>query len=103
MKSINVRVLKERVDKKNIVILDVREKEELNIASIKGAIHIPMMEVQSRVGELKKKREYAVICHSGIRSAQVCWLLEKYNFIVYNVVGGINSWSEEIDSSIQKY
>ena len=43
------------------------------------------------------------MCHSGVRSANVCEYLKPLGYNVYNLNGGINSWSELIDSSVPIY
>ncbi len=53
------------------VLLDVRENEELAIASLDGVLHIPMSAFLERVGEIPKDKPIVVMCHLGGRSAQV--------------------------------
>ena len=103
MKSIEVIELKEKLKNKKMILLDVREKYEIDIANIKGSLNIPMMEVPNRLSELDKEEKYAVVCHSGIRSAQVCGFLETKGFTAYNVSGGIDRWSQEVDEKVKKY
>ena len=103
MKEINVLDLFIKLKEKKIILLDVRENYELKIAEISGAVKIPMMQIPSKISELNKEDVFAVMCHSGIRSAQVCQFLDSKGFIAYNVLGGINQWSEEVDSNIKKY
>jgi len=103
MKNIEVLELKEKLKNERVVLLDVREQYEIDIAKIKGSINIPMMEIPNRLFELKKENKFAVICHSGIRSAQVCKFLEMKGFTVYNVSGGIDRWSQDVDEKIKRY
>ena len=103
MKIIEVIELKEELKNERMVLLDVREQYEIEIAKIEGSINIPMVEVPNRFSELKKEETFAVICHSGIRSAQVCNFLETKGFMVYNVFGGIDKWSQDVDNKIQRY
>ena len=72
MKSIEVLELKDKLENNRLVLLDVREQHELDFARINSTVNIPMMEVPNRLMELKKEEIFAVMCHSGIRSAQVC-------------------------------
>ena len=103
MKTLDVIEVKKRILNEKIVLLDVREKYELEIAKVKNCIHIPMMEIPKRFNELNISDDIAVICHSGVRSAQVCSFLESKGFSVFNVAGGIDMWSVKIDSNIQRY
>src|SRR5882762_11373676 len=86
------------------VILDVREPEEIAIASFPGATHIPMGEIPSRLTELDPDRETVVVCHHGVRSAQVAMYLAQMGFEhVLNLSGGIDAWSEDADPSTPRY
>ena len=51
----------------------------------------------------EKNKKIIVMCHSGVRSANVCEYLKPLGYNVYNLNGGINSWSELIDSSVPIY
>src|SRR5215471_10059776 len=75
-------------------LLDVRESEEVAIAPFPGSLHLPMTEVLSGVGELDRSEEWIIICHHGIRSAQVAMYLARIGFErVVNLAGGIDRWS----------
>ena len=85
-------------------LLDVREDNELSIANIDGVLHIPMNSVPLRIDELPSDRPLIVMCHSGMRSAQVqAWLAENVFENTLNLAGGIDAWSERIDQSVPKY
>jgi rhodanese-related sulfurtransferase len=102
--KLDVEQLKEKHDRGEVLLLDVREHDELRIASLPGALHIPMHQVPTRLGELPRDRPIACLCHHGARSAQVQGFLMKQGFAeVYNVAGGINAWSQRIDPSVPKY
>ena len=88
----------------NYVLLDVREAIELQIAPLKNALHIPMGEIPSRLNELDKTKTMVCVCKVGGRSAQVCEYLVAQGFEqVINMTGGINAWSEQVDSSVPLY
>ena len=88
-------------------LLDVRRSHEEAISSISGTdSRIMHLEVPSRLRELPKEKEIVVYCRSGQRSALVARLLSESGWSpdrVFNLVGGINRWSEEVDHSILKY
>jgi rhodanese-related sulfurtransferase len=87
-----------------ITILDVREPEEIEIAAFPGAMHIPMGDVPSRLAELDPDAEWVVVCHHGIRSAQVAIYLARMGFErVSNLNGGIDAWSLTADPSTPRY
>ncbi len=86
------------------IILDVREPVEVALAAFPDAVHIPMGEVPTRLSELDPLRETVVMCHHGIRSAQVAGYLATRGFVrVLNLTGGIDAWSVSVDSSVPRY
>jgi len=99
------RALKHRLERgEPLVVLDVREPEEIAIASLPGALHIPMGDIPSRIGELDPDSEIVVVCHHGLRSAQVAGYLARMDFErVLNLAGGIDAWSMEVDRSVPRY
>jgi len=85
-------------------LIDVREPFEYEIARIDGAKLIPLGEIAERVNELQRERPIVVHCHSGQRSAQAVRLLQQRGFAnLYNLEGGIDAWSDQIDPSVPKY
>ncbi|MDQ4062555.1 MAG: molybdopterin-synthase adenylyltransferase MoeB [Actinomycetota bacterium] len=102
--EINVQDLKQKLDNgESVNVLDVREPHEYEVANI-GARLIPLGELPQRLVELDQDENFAVHCKTGGRSARAVKLLQDAGFQnVYNVKGGINAWSEEIDPSVPKY
>jgi rhodanese-related sulfurtransferase len=102
--ALSVEELKERLARgEEIVILDVREKDEFEYANI-GGKWIPLGELPMRLSELDREREICVLCHHGVRSARATEFLRRSGFAkVLNISGGIDAWSERIDPSIRKY
>ncbi len=97
--------LKARLDRgASVLILDVREPFEIALAPFPGATHIPMGDIPSRLSELDPDRETVVVCHHGVRSAQVAMYLAQMGFErVLNLAGGIDAWSEDADPSTPRY
>ena len=86
----------------SLVLLDVREPEELAVAQVPGHVHIPMGAIPERWRELDLDRETVVICRSGGRSMSVARFLEAQGFRnVANLTGGILAWSREVDPSLR--
>jgi adenylyltransferase/sulfurtransferase len=104
MKEITVQELKEKKDRNDdFTLLDVREPHEYQISNIDGEL-IPLDKLPDRVDELNKEKEIVVMCRSGGRSANACQFLEKKGFKnVSNLVGGVNAWAKEIDTSLPVY
>ncbi|NQU52993.1 MAG: molybdopterin-synthase adenylyltransferase MoeB [Bacteroidetes bacterium] len=97
--------LKEAKDSgKNLFLLDVREKYELDICKLQDAIHIPVMEISSRLNEIPSNKQIVVYCHLGIRSLNVAEFLLSEGFTdVYNLKGGIELYSLECDLALTRY
>jgi rhodanese-related sulfurtransferase len=88
----------------DVVLLDVREHDELAVAAVAGALHIPMREVPARLSELATDKPLVVMCHSGGRSRRVAEYLLGNGFLtVFNLEGGIDAWSTQIDSHVPRY
>lgn len=88
------------------VVLDVRNTEELSIASLGEDIHIPLAELDFRLDELLpyKDRDLVISCRSGVRSARAWQQLRAAGFDrIYNLEGGILAWADHIDTSLPKY
>lgn len=87
-----------------MVLLDCREPEELQLARVEGAKHIPMGDIPVRLPELDADVEIAVMCHHGVRSRNVAAWLTAHGFErVASVRGGIHAWSAEVDTSVPTY
>ena len=85
-------------------LLDVRETREFEHSALEGSLDIPMGEVPNRLAELPKDDVLVVICRSGNRSGQVVSFLRQNGFDnATNLVGGINGWALEIDTSMDPY
>ena len=97
--------LKRRMDAgEPFELIDVREPFEYEIARIDGAKLIPVGEITERLDELEREQPIVVHCHSGVRSAQAARLLQQRGFAnVYNLEGGIDAWSDQIDPNVPKY
>jgi molybdopterin/thiamine biosynthesis adenylyltransferase/rhodanese-related sulfurtransferase len=103
--AISVQELKRKLDAREpIQLIDVREPFENEIARIDNARLIPLGELPGRLNELDHESCLVVHCHSGTRSAQAVQLLRGSGFRnVFNLEGGIDRWSDEIDPTVQKY
>lgn len=103
--DISAQDLKERLEREpNLILLDVREPHELEIAAIKGAKNIPLGEVAQRMSELDSAEEMVVFCKRGSRSARAIEILSSAGFKkMKNLKGGINAWAEEVDTSLPLY
>ncbi|MBV8967951.1 MAG: molybdopterin-synthase adenylyltransferase MoeB [Verrucomicrobia bacterium] len=85
-------------------LVDVREPYEYEISRIPGSKLIPLGELLGRLSELDSADEIVLQCKSGARSAKALHLLQEAGFRkLYNLEGGINAWSEQVDPTVPKY
>jgi len=87
-----------------MVILDVREPFEFEIARIDGAVLIPLGQLPDRLNELETNQEVIAVCKSGVRSAHAVQLLQQNGYKnIFNLAGGVDAWADQIDPDMQKY
>lgn len=84
------------LNKDNTLAIDVREDKEITTdGMIKGARHITLGQLPTRMAELGKNKQQPVLvyCRSGSRSGHACQMLTKAGFEdVSNLSGGILAW-----------
>jgi rhodanese-related sulfurtransferase len=97
--------LKTRLDKGDtLVLLDVREQWEFDLAKLSGSTLIPLGTLPQSLAKLNRDAEIIAICHHGMRSADATNFLLQQGFPnVKNLVGGIDAWSAQIDRSVPRY
>jgi rhodanese-related sulfurtransferase len=91
-------VLKENIGNKEVLILDVRTKDEFKGGHIKGAKNVPVEIIDTRLKEIEayKDKQVLVYCHSGARSARAASFLRSAGFSdVKDMKGGIMNWRYE--------
>ena len=94
----------ERARKPNLLLIDVREPLEAEIARIEGARLIPLRELPRRLSELPGHAEIVTHCHHGPRSLQAREILKGAGFAkVRSLSGGIDAWSREVDGAVPRY
>lgn len=106
--QISVAELASRMAESDLQLVDVREPEELSIAQLPGFINLPLSQYGEWSGDIHSRldpqMETIVMCHHGMRSAQMCqWLLTQDFTNVKNLAGGIDAYAQEIDSSVPQY
>lgn len=97
VKEVNAVEALELINRKNALVLDVREESEYKSGHLLNAKWIPLGRLADRIGELERYREQAivVVCRSGQRSASACAALGKQGFTqAYNLSGGVMGWKK---------
>lgn len=92
----------------NLQLIDVREPQEIAIAHLKGFTVFSLSEYeqwsQDITSQFNLDAETLVICHHGIRSAQMCQWLQAQGFKdVKNISGGIDAYSLLVDPTVPRY
>ena len=98
--------LKTHLDQKDTIrLLDVREPWEFQVSHIAGSVLLPMADIPARANrELDPEEHIVVICHHGVRSANVThWLRQQGFENSQSLRGGIDRWSRLIDTSVPIY
>lgn len=100
-------------DSTEFILVDVREANELELASLPEGqfIKLPLSELRERRLDAlpealrqAKEAEVVLFCHKGLRSAQVTVFLRQQGWSnAVSMAGGIDAWADEIDESVGKY
>lgn len=108
--EISVEELAQRLQasRENLQLIDVREPQEIEIAALEGFTVLPLSQFEQWSGAiaqtLNPETETLVMCHHGMRSAQMCQWLRSQGFTnVKNIQGGIDAYSQRVDSSVPVY
>ena len=90
-------------EKREFHMLDVRTSEERAIASIAGSILFDASE-EGRMRTLPRDTTLVFQCHHGVRSRAAADYFVGLGFVnVFNLEGGIDAWSRDIDPSVARY
>ncbi len=105
IKEIDVLELRKLMqENKDFTLIDVRNPDEYQYCNLGGAL-IPMSEILERHAEIPKQGTVIIYCHHGSRSRKVIdWLQANLDYEnLYNLSGGIHSWSINVDSAVPIY
>ena len=92
------------------ILIDVREDKELDIAPFPyKVVHLPLSKfsewIENLADILPVKKNLVVICHAGVRSWNFCNCLidQSWDGEIWNLEGGIESWSSNVDPNVPRY
>ena len=103
VRQLAVRELKPLLERGGIELFDVRTEQERQKAKIAGAQHFDQA-AQEKLAKLDRGTPLYFHCHHGGRSQQAAEHYLRQGFKeVYNVAGGIDAWSREVDPSVPRY
>ena len=76
------------------LIVDVREDHEWDAGHIPGAVHVPLMQLAERAGELPADQPVVFQCKSGGRSLMAAQALRAGGRQAYSLAGGLHAWQD---------
>lgn len=83
------------INRSNALVLDVRDEAEFATGHIADAVHIPVADLEARLGELKKYKTKSILvnCQRGVRGGKACEILRKAEFTqLHKLQGGLDAW-----------
>ena len=81
---------------KGAIVIDVRSLDEYNEGHIKGAINIPVDEIESITYD--KDKTLILYCATGVRSAKASNMLADMGYTsLYNLDGGLLNWGSDLE------
>lgn len=96
MKEIDLNTMNALVKQGNILVVDVREDEEVEAGMIPGAKHMPLSRFDEFKTELSAASDVIFYCRSGRRSLKACELAEPWNKnCLYSLAGGYLAYADE--------
>jgi len=84
--------VRERLERGEIELIDVREQYEWDAGRIAGARHIELERLAGRAGEIDRERPVVFQCRLGARSAMATQAFRTAGWDAYNLTGGITEW-----------
>ena len=104
VKSLSVAALKQKMDAgEKFLLLDVRTREERRIAKLEGARRLDE-DLVSDLLDMDRGTTLVFICHHGIRSKTAAEQFLAQGFKnVFNVEGGMEAWSRDVDPDVPRY
>lgn len=99
-KNVSPAFSEKKLNKKKVVVLDVRTTQEFSEGHLPSAVNIDVMDSVAfvqQISKLKKGKTYLVYCKSGRRSSKAATMMEQQGFRhIWNMEGGITAWKGTI-------
>jgi monothiol glutaredoxin len=104
VRSMTPKGLRAALDAKEpVTLFDVRTAAEIATASVKEAV-VMNDEGQKRLAGMPKSSKIVFMCHHGMRSRVAAEAAVRQGFTeVWNLEGGIEAWSVEVDATVPRY
>ncbi len=98
--------LKRLIDKREgeLVLLDVRDANELEVCKLSDVLHIPLAQLESRIDELDRDKDHYVVCYAGARAERAASTLIAAGFRNAQVLkGGMKRWVRDVEPTMPIY
>jgi len=95
--SVMMAEFEQLLKKGSLHVLDVREEDEFVSGHIKGATHIALGDIPTKMNALDKSKEWHVICLSGSRSSMAAKYMAQQGFKIVNVMGGMSAYRGDVE------
>lgn len=83
------------ITKPKVLLVDVRNDDEVARGIIPGAMHIQLSMLPLHYEKLMNANSVVFYCHSGVRSAQAAdFAVNKGVKDVFNLIGGVIAWGK---------
>lgn len=92
-----------RLEDPSVLVLDVREPDEVAAWAFPGALNVPLGELDARLSELPEDREVVVVCAMGARASAGATLLAEAGRTAAVLEGGMGAWSSTYDEVEGEY
>ena len=93
------------INRKEAIVVDVREKKEFESGHIVDSINIPMTKLKQRITEVWKYKDkpVVVVCELGQHSGQAAKILQEAGHAdVVRLAGGLTEWKAQSLPLVQK-
>lgn len=87
------------LDHSKYTLVDLREKDEVLIKPVEGAVNIPFSGFPGGLSELPQDKTVYVFCREGSFSEEVVEILTDRGYDAVNVEGGYNAYEKLLKSS----
>ncbi len=96
MDGVSLSELKDRMEKGEVLLLDVRPKEEYEKAHIPGAISMPIEELKEKLSSLPTNYDVVAYCRGPycLISAEAVKLLKAKGINAFRLEKGVQDWYE---------
>lgn len=92
--AVSVEELMQRIRRGDVIVLDVRPREEFEAGHIQGATSMPVQELPRRLSDLPKDREIVTYCRGPfcVYADEAVDLLRKRGYQAYRLDVGYPDW-----------